>query len=49
MPRTIIKSGIHSDKHKPKIKPELNFTKSNLPPILQAFKQKLPSWNGFVE
>ena len=49
MPRTLIKSRLHSYKHKPKIKPEVNFTKSNLPPHIQPFKQKLLSGNGFVE
>ena len=39
MPRTIIKSRFHSNKHKPKIKQELNNTKSNLPPHLQTFKK----------
>ena len=32
MPRTIIKSRLHSNKNKPKIKQERNNTKSNLPP-----------------
>ena len=32
MPRTLIKSRLHSNKHKPKIKQEINNTKSNLPP-----------------
>ena len=35
------KSRLHSDKHKPKIKQKLDNTKSNLPPNLQKFKQKL--------
>ena len=48
MPRTIIKSRLHSNKHKPKIKQEINSTKSNLPPHLQKFKQKLLSGNGFI-
>ena len=47
MPRTLIKSRLHSNKHKPKIKQEVNDTKSNLPPHLQSFKQKLLSGNGF--
>ena len=33
MPRTLIKSRLHSIKHKPKIKQEINNTKSNLPSI----------------
>ena len=49
MPRTLIKSRLHSSKQKPKIKQELNITKSNLPPHIQSFKQKLLSGNGFVE
>ena len=49
MRRTIIKSSRHSNKQKPKIKQEKNNTKSNLPPHLQTFKQKLLSGNGFVE
>ena len=36
-----------SNKHKPKIKQEINNTKSNLPPNLQSFKQDLLSGNGF--
>ena len=49
MPRTIIKSRLHPNKEKIKIKQEINDTKSNLPPLLQSFKQKLLSGNGFVE
>ena len=48
MPRTLIKLRLHSNKHKPKIKQEINNTKSNLPPNLQSFKQKLLSGNGFI-
>ena len=48
MPRTLIKSRLHSNKHKPKIKQESDKTKSNLPPHLQSFKQKLLSGNGFI-
>ena len=49
MPRTIIKSRLHFNKYKPKIKHESNNnTKSNLPPHLQTFKQKLLSGNGFL-
>ena len=47
MPRTLKNSRIHPNKHKPKIKQEINNTKSNLPPNLQSFKQKLLSGNGF--
>ena len=48
MPRTIIKSRLHPSKEKIKIKQEVNNTKSNLPPHLQTFKQKLLSGNGFI-
>ena len=48
MPKTLIKSRLHSKKHKAKIKPGKNITKSNLLPRLQSFKQKLLSVNGFV-
>ena len=34
MPNTLIKSRLHSNKHKPKIKQELNNFQSNLPPHL---------------
>ena len=49
MPRTLIKSRLNPNKNKPKIKLEINNTKSNLPPNLQSFKQKLLSGNGFIE
>ena len=49
MPRTILKSRLHSNKHKPKIKQEVNNNKSNLPPNLQSFKRKLLSRNGFIK
>ena len=49
MPKTLIKSRLHSNKHKPKIKKEMNSTKSNLPPHIQSFKEKLLSGSGFVE
>ena len=48
MTRTIVKSSLHSNKHKPKIKQEVKNTKSKLPPHLQTFKQKLLSGNGFL-
>ena len=48
MPKTVIKSRLLSNKHKPKIKQEVKNTKSNLPPHLQMFKQKLLSGNGFI-
>ena len=49
MPRTFIKSRLHSNNNKPKIKQEINNTKSFLPPHLLSFKLKLLSGNGFVE
>ena len=49
MPRTLIKSRLHSNKHKPKIKQEIKYTKSTLPPNLQSFKQKLLSGKGFLK
>ena len=48
MTRTLIKSRLHSNKQKTKIKQEIYNTKSILPPHLQSFKQKLLSGNGFV-
>ena len=49
MPRTLIKSRLHPNKPKPEINQEVNNTKSNLPPHLHSFKQKLLSGNDFVE
>ena len=49
MPKTLIKSRLYPNRHKPKIKQEVNNTKSNLPPHLQAYKQKLLSGSCFVE
>ena len=49
MPKTLIKSRLHSNKNKTKIKQELDKFKSNLPPNLQSFKQKLLSGNGFIK
>ena len=49
MTRTLIKSRLHSNKKKTKIKKEIIYTKSSLPPNLQIFKQKILSGNGFVE
>ena len=37
MPRTLLKSRLHSNENKLKIKQEVNDTKSNLPPHLQTF------------
>ena len=48
MPKTLLKLRLYSNKHKPKIKQELNNTKSNLPPHLQFFKRKLLSGNCFI-
>ena len=49
MLRLIIKSRLHSNKHNPKIKQEINKTKSSLHPHLQTFKQKLLSGNSFLK
>ena len=49
MPKTLIKSRLHPNKQKPKIKQAINNTKSYLPPNLQSFKQKLLSGSGFNE
>ena len=49
MPKTLIKSRLHPNKHKSKIEKEMNITKSNLPPNLQLFKLKLLSGNGFIK
>ena len=49
MPKTLIKLRLHSNKNKPKIKQELDKSKSNLPSNLQSFKQKLLSENGFIK
>ena len=49
MQKTLIKSRLHSNKHKPKINQEINNTKSKLPQHLQSFKQKLLSGNGFIK
>ena len=46
MPETSIKSRLHSNKHKPKIKQHINKAQSNLPPNIQSFKQKLLSRNS---
>ena len=48
MPRTSIEPRFFPNKIKIKIKPELNKTKSNLPPNKEMFKQKLISGNGFI-
>ena len=48
MPRTLIKSRIHSNKHKFNIKQEINNTNPILLPHLQSFKQKLLSGNVFI-
>ena len=49
MHKTFKKSRLHSNTHKPEIKQELKESKPNLPPNLQAFKQKLLPGSGFVE
>ena len=49
MSKTLIKSRLHSNKNKPKIKQEINITKSNIPPPLESVKQKVLSGHSFVE
>ena len=49
MPRTLIKSKLHLNDHKPKIKQELFKIQSKLPLNLQSIKQKLLSGKSFVE
>ena len=49
MPKTLIKSRLHPNKNKPKIRKELNNTKTSLPPNIETFKQKLLSGNGFIK
>ena len=49
MSKTLIKSRSHSNKHKPKINQEINFTKSNLLSHLQSFEQNFLSGNGLIE
>ena len=44
----LIKSTLHPNKYKSKIKQEIKKTKSNLPPHLQPFKQKLLSGSSFL-
>ena len=39
MPKTLMKSRLHSNKHKPKIKQEIYNTKSNLLPHLQPLNK----------
>ena len=48
MPKTLIKSRLHSNKHKSKIKQQPDKTKSKLPPNLQSFKEKLLSRIGSI-
>ena len=48
MPKTLIKSRLLSNKHKPKNKQKPNNTKPTLPASLQSFGQKLSSGNSFI-
>ena len=48
MPKKFIKKRLFPEKNKIKTKSEMNNTKSNLPPNLQTFKQKLLWGNGFI-
>ena len=47
MPKTLLKLRLHSNKHKPKTKQEVNKSNSYLSPNLQSYKQKPVSGNGF--
>ena len=49
MPRTLIKSRLHPNKHNPKIEQEITNTKSKLLPHLQSFQQKPLSGSGSSE
>ena len=49
MTRTLIISIIITNENKIDIKPDLNNTKSTLPPNLQTLKQQLLSGSGFFE
>ena len=48
MPKTLIKSRLHSNKHKPKIKQVSKITQSNVLPNNQSFKRKRLSGNDFT-
>ena len=48
MPKTLIKSRLHSNNRKTKVKQEINNTKSYSTPHLQSIKQKLLLGNGFL-
>ena len=48
MPKTLKKSRLQSNEDKPKIKPEVNNTKSNIPPNLQTYKEKLLFGNSLL-
>ena len=41
MPKTLKNSSVRTNKHKFKTKQKVNNTKSNLPPHLKSFKEKL--------
>ena len=49
MPKTLLKSILQSNKHKPENKQEIYNTKSNLPPHLQSLKQTFLSGYGFIK
>ena len=49
MPKILIKSRLHSNKHKPKIEQRVYNVKSNLPLHIQSPKQKLLSGSCVVE
>ena len=47
MPRTIINSRLHPNKHKTIIEQEIINTKSFIAPHIQSYKQKIFSGNDF--
>ena len=49
MPKTLMKTRLHPNKQKPKIKQDINNTNTNLPRHLQSIKQKLLSGNDFIK
>ena len=48
MPKTLLKSRLHSNRHKPKTKQDLNNPQLYLPPNLQSFDQKILSGKSFI-
>ena len=48
MPKTLIKSRLHFNKNRQKPNHHIENIQSQLPPILQMFKQNVLSWIGFL-